>query len=121
VPVFRYSILRLALIAVVFGIAYALGAGLLTAGLLSIIVSWAISYLFLRPQAEESTEWFVERREAQKRGDVPRFSAQVSADEAAEDAIVDAGTPADENPSPAQPREPGVLERHPKSEKRTDR
>lgn len=119
--VFRYSILRLALIAVVFGIAYGLGAGLLTAGLLSIIVSWTISYLFLKPQADESTQWFVQRREAQRRGDVPRFSAQVSADEAAEDAIVDAGTPADEDPAPQQPREPGVLERHPDSEKHTDR
>lgn len=44
----RYSLLRLALIVVVFLLCYGLGLGLLFSAVVAVIVAWALSYLFFR-------------------------------------------------------------------------
>jgi len=87
--------------AAVFGISYLLGAGILIAALLAIVVGWSLSFLLLKPFADAATTWLAERRQAQASGEIPRFSAQISADEAAEDALIES----QESPSQA-PQEP---------------
>jgi len=106
VPVVIYSVLRLALMAAVFGITYLLGAGLLIAALLAIVVGWSLSYLLLKPFADAAATWLAERGRAQASGEIPRFSAQISADEAAEDALIESQEPAPNEP-PAHPQANG--------------
>lgn len=106
VPVVIYSALRLLLMGAVFAISYLLGAGILIAALLAIIVGWSLSFLLLKPYADAATTWLADRRKAQAAGDIPRFSAQISADEAAEDALISGAE--SEGELPPEPDAPGV-------------
>lgn len=100
VPVVIYSALRLLVMGAVFAISYFLGAGVLIAALLAIVVGWLLSYLLLKPQADAAANWLIQRRQAQAEGRAPRFSAQISADEAAEDALIEEQVDREEQASP---------------------
>lgn len=76
------------MMAVVFVISYLLGAGILIAALLAIIVGWSLSFLLLKPYADAATQWFAQRKTDQDEGRTPRFTAQIAADEAEEDALI---------------------------------
>lgn len=102
-PVVIYSALRLALMGAVFAVSYLLGAGILIAALLAIIVGWSLSFLLLKPYADAATTWLAERRKAQAEGRMPRFSAQISADEAEEDALIE-GSEREGDPEPDSDR-----------------
>lgn len=115
-PVVIYSALRLLLMAVVFVVSYLLGAGVLIAGLLAIIVGWLLAFLVLKPYADAATTWLADRRKAQAEGRAPRFSAKISADEDAEDALIQ-GAGESEDP---QAQEKELTERQTDPEQNSD-
>lgn len=92
--------------AAVFVVSYLLGAGILIAALLAIIVGWALSFLLLKPYADAATEWFAQRKSAQDAGQAPRFTAQIAADEAEEDAIIAQSQQTEQQRAPETVREP---------------
>lgn len=102
--------------AVVFVVSYLLGAGVLIAGLLAIIVGWLLAFLVLKPYADAATTWLADRRKAQAEGREPRFSAKISADEDAEDALIE-GAGESEDP---QAQEKELTERQTDPEQNSD-
>jgi len=55
VAFFRYTLARLALLAAVFVLCMYLGLGLVFSGIFAVIISWCLSYLFLRRWRDEAS------------------------------------------------------------------
>jgi hypothetical protein len=85
VPVVTYSLLRLALfVGALLGLWLAgMGGWLLV--VVATVAAWALSYVVLRRYQLAADRWIAERRASGR----PRFSTDVEADAAAEDAAVD--------------------------------
>ncbi|MDT0165400.1 DUF4229 domain-containing protein [Actinotalea sp. AC32] len=83
-PVVTYSLLRLAVLVVAAALLWWAGVGGWLLAVLAVVVAWAVSYLFLRPQRDAAAAWLAAR--AERRAARP---AEVDDDTAAEDAAAD--------------------------------
>ena len=93
-PLFVYTVYRVALLAGVFGLLLLVGASLPVALLGAIIIASAVSYLALTKPRDAATAWLAARAEARKAGRGERgqsaFARRLAEDEDVEDAADDA-------------------------------
>jgi uncharacterized membrane protein YraQ (UPF0718 family) len=94
VPLFLYSLYRVALLLAAFGLLLLLGAQPVVAAVVAVIVASAVAYLFLRKQRDATTAWLASKAEARKAGRTAgpksRFARRVAEDESVEDAADEA-------------------------------
>lgn len=96
VPVVTYSLLRLGLFAVCLVGLVLVGTGWLLGVVLAAVLAALLSYLLLAGPRTRAARWLQARSEA--RGDRPKLSRKAAEDAAEEDAAVDAGRNAPEQP-----------------------
>ena len=91
-PWVKYSLVRIGVFALAFGVMLAVGVIWWLAGILAAIISLCIAYIFFRALRDEMTADLAQRR---VRG------AQSDADAAAEDTADDASDSRSDSPNPA--------------------
>jgi uncharacterized membrane protein len=84
VTVVWYSLLRLALFAAVFAVVYLLGAHWALAAVLALIISWGVSYVFLRRLGDAAARTIAQRVESGRPGGL---AAKVAEEESREDRL----------------------------------
>lgn len=93
-PLFLYTLFRVALLLAAFGLLLWAGASLPVALLGAIVIASAVAYLALRGPRDAATAWLAARAEARKarraEGPASAFARRVAEDESIEDAADDA-------------------------------
>ena len=87
-PLVTYSALRIALLAVCFGLGYRAGLRTWLLLLVATLVAWGLSYVLLGGPRDRAATYLAERAQSRRAGG-QRFSASAEADAEHEDSVVD--------------------------------